>query len=319
MSFMNFLGLENPDYGNYAKGILYTIYEIFWKIVYAINSLIDVITGLFYKLAGSNYLGSGSESLVEEQDLLSKLFNQNIVSDISLIMTVTSVALMMVFGGIAIIKQNYFGKEEAKSMTGVIKNMVLATIFLICLTPLALFAISSISTLTSSLVSVFGDNSNTSLADLLFYSSFGGDPIAAYNTINGTEITSWMQMENGFLFELAYGEIETGVTFYWFVYLLGGILVLYNLVVIAIQLIKRIFNIIILYLVAPLYVARMVDDGGNKFREWKNKALSQLISIVGTVVAFMILISLTGMISQLELIQLSDVSGDGNVVSSVKA
>ena len=44
MSFMNFLGLENPDYGNYAKGILYTIYEIFWKIVYAINSLIDVIT-----------------------------------------------------------------------------------------------------------------------------------------------------------------------------------------------------------------------------------------------------------------------------------
>ena len=300
MSFMNFLAID--DYNDIAKGILFAIYEIFWKIVYAIGSLIDVISGLFYKLAGIDYLGSGGETLVEEQDLLSRLFNQNVVSDLFIFMMVISIALMVVFGAIAVIKQNYLSKEEARSTTMVIKNFVLATIFLLCLAPLALFAISTITTITSGLAGAFSENSNTSLADLLFNSSFLGNPIEAYNTLNGTEITSWMDIENGFLFDLDYGSVDTGVTFCWYFYVLGAGIVLYNLVLIVIKLLKRIFNIIIMYITGPLYVARMVDDGGVKFKEWKNKVLPELVHIVGTVVMFMIVVSLVGVIGDLELI-----------------
>lgn len=300
MSFMNFLAID--DYNDIAKGILFAIYEIFWKIVYAIGSLIDVISGLFYKLAGIDYLGSGGETLVEEQDLLSRLFNQNVVSDLFIFMMVISIALMMVFGAIAVIKQNYLSKEEARSTSMVIKNFVLATIFLLCLAPLALFAISTITTITSGLAGAFSENSNISLADLLFNSSFLGNPIEAYNTMNGTEITNWMDIENGFLFDLDYGSVDTGVTFCWYFYVLGAGIVLYNLVVIVIRLVKRIFNIIIMYITGPLYVARMVDDGGVKFKEWKNKVLPELVHIVGTVVMFMVVVSLVGVIGNLELI-----------------
>ena len=110
MSFLNFLGLSDSGYGDYAKGILYVICEIFWKIIYAVNNLIDVVTGLFYKLAGVNYLGSGNETLVEEQDLLSQLFNQNIVSNVSLFMILASFLLMAVFGVGAVVKKLYFSK-----------------------------------------------------------------------------------------------------------------------------------------------------------------------------------------------------------------
>lgn len=327
MSFINFLGLDNSEYGKYAKGILYVVYEILWKIIHAIGSLVDVITGLFYKLAGVNYLGSGSETLVEEQDLLSQLFNQNIVSNVSLFMILASFVLMAVFGASAVIKQMYFSKDDGRKMVDVIKNMVLAFIFLICLAPIALFAISSISTITTAIVGIFGDTSNVSLADLMFNISFSGDPIEAYNALysveieNGTmeAITNWTQIKNGFLFDLSYGNVDTGVTFFWYVYLLGGGVVLYNLIIIVLKLIKRIFTVIILYLTAPVYVAKMVDDGGVKFKEWKNKALSELISIVGTVIAFMILISLVGVISELELIKVSSEPADPGIEGGIGA
>lgn len=318
MSLINFLGLDDSGYGNFAKGILYVICEIFWKIMHAIGNLVDVITGLFYKLTGANYLGSGSETLVEEQDLLSQLVNQNIVSNISLFMLIISFSLMTVFGVSAVVKQMYFSKDERKSMVDVIKNMVLAFIFLICLSPLAMFAMSAISTVTTAIVGLFGDTSNVSLADLMFNVSFSGDAVSAYNEMYSTEITSWTEMKNNFLFDINYGDVESNVEFYWYVYLLGGGVVLYNLIVMVLKLVKRIFMVIILYITAPVYVARMVDDGGVKFKEWKNKALSELISVVGTVIAFMVLVSLVGVISELELVKVSTEitdSGSGSIGS----
>ena len=319
MSFINFLGLDDPGYGNFAKGILYVIYELLWKFVYAVGKLVDAVTGLFYKLAGLDYLGSGSESLVEETDLLSQLFNQNIVSNVSLFMIIASVSLMTIFGTAAVVKRLYFTKGEVKPTIDVIKNMVMAAVFLIFLTPIALFAISSISTVTTIVASLFGTDMNVSIADVMFRSSFSDDPIAAYNAmysakvaegVEWTDITSWTQIANSdFLFELEYGASST-VDFYWYVFLIGGGIVLYNIIVIAFRLVKRLFNVIVLYLLGPIYIAKMVDDGGAKFKEWKNKALSELVSVVGTVVGFMVLISLVSVIDTLELIDVT-ASGTG--------
>lgn len=324
MSFIHFLGLDDPGYGNFAKGILYVIYEILWNIVYAVGKLVDSLTGIFYKLAGLDYLGSGSETLVEEKDLLSQIFNQNIISNVSLFMILASITLMAVFGGIAVLKRLYFSKGEAKSTVDIIKNMVVATIFLIFLTPLALFVISTISTVTTLVASAFGSDMNVSLADAMFRTSFSGDPIEAYNVIYGTgvsewtDITSWVEIKNsGFLFDLKYsGLVDT--EFYWYIYLLGGGVVLFNIVVLSFRLVKRLFNIVVLYLIGPVYVAKMVDDGGVKFKEWKNKAVAELVSIIGTVVGFMILLSLVGMIDGLEIIETASdpgVSGEIGVLA----
>ena len=315
MSFINFLGLGDPGYGNFAKGILYVICEVLWKIVRAVGNLVDVITGLFYKLAGLDYLGSGTGVAEEQQDLLTQLFNQNIVSSVSIFMILTSVLLMALFGTLAVVKRLYFTKGETKSTADVTKNMILAGVFLIFLTPIAMFAISMISTVTSVIASIFGNDMTTSLADVMFNASFSGDPLEAYNTIYGTgvsdwvAVTSWTQMENSdFLFELTYGT-ASNVEFYWYVFLLGGGVVIFNLVVMVFHLIKRLFKVVILYLLGPIYVARMVDDGGIKFKEWKNNAVSELISIIGTVVGFMVLLSLVSMINGLELIEVSGATG----------
>ena len=224
MSLVRFLtgAVDTSAYDHVAKGILYVIYDVLWKIMYAIGSLVDVITGLFYKLAGLDYLGSGSETLVEEQDLLSQLFNQNIVSGFSLFMIIAALLLTSVFGVAAVVREMYFSKtENRKVMVDVIKNMVLGAIFLMCLTPITMFAISSISTLTPLIAGIFGDTSETSIADLMFNISFSGDAIAAYNEIYTADITSWTQIEGNFLFDLAYGGHSVDITFYWYVYFLG--------------------------------------------------------------------------------------------------
>ncbi len=319
MSFINLLGLNDAGYGNIAKGILYVIYELLWKLIYGMGKLIDSITGLFYKIAGLDYLGSGGETLIEEQDLLTQMFNQNIVSNISIFMILASVLLMSVFGGVAVLKKLYFTKENPKSTVDIIKNMGLASILLIVLTPLSLFAISFISTITTSIAGLFGSDMNISIADVIFNASFSTSPVEAYNSIYSvsnpewTNITSWVEMSNSdFLFELVYGNIVQ-IDFYWYLCLLGGGLVLYNVVVLAIKLVKRIFNVIILYLLAPIYVAKMVDDGGVKFKEWKNKALAELVSIVGAVVGFMILLSLVSMINSLELIKIAAPEAPGGL------
>lgn len=318
MSFINFLGLSDETYGDYAKGILYVICEIINKLIKGIGTLIDVITGLFYKIAGSTYLGSGSEVLVEEQDLFSKLFNQNIVSDLSLFMIVISISLMALFGTAAVVKQLYFSKDDRKSLTDVIKNMILGFIFLVVLTPLAMLAISSISALMPLIIGMFGDNSNVSLSDLLFNASFSGNAIEAYNAMYEAEITTWKEIDNNFIFDIFYGTNTTGITFYWYAYFLGATVVLYNLVLMTFRVVKRIFNVIILYVTGPIYVARMVDDGGFKFKEWKNKALGELMSIVGTVVAFMLLISLVGVINEVELVSVA-VNGSSILDTGIRA
>lgn len=324
MSFINLLGLSDTGYGNIAKGILYVIYELLWKIIYGMGKLIDSITGLFYKIAGLDYLGSGGETLVEEQDLLTQMFNQNVVSKISLFMILASILLMSVFGGVAVLKRLYFTKDNPKSTVDIIKNMGLASIFLIVLTPLALFSISFISTITSSIAGLFGNEMNISLADVIFNASFSTSPVEAYNSIysvsnpDWTNITSWVEMQNSdFLFELVYGNVVQ-VDFYWYLCLLGGGVVLYNVVVLAIKLVKRIFNVIILYLLAPIYVAKMVDDGGAKFKELKNKAMAELVSIVGSVVGFMVLLSLVSMINGLELIKISAPENPGGLPGAIE-
>ena len=317
MSFINFF---SSDYQQVAKGIIYAIYKILWKVVYAIGELIDAVTGLFYKLAGLDYLGSGSESLVENTDLFSQIFNQNVVSSVSLFMIFASISLMAVFGGFAVIKKLYFSKGESKSTVDIIKNMGLAAIFLLCLTPISLFAISTMSTITTGIASIFGNDMNVSISDVIFKASFKTDYLETYNAIYSSKvlegeewinITSWVQMTNGdFLFDMTYSGVEHSNDFYWYVFLLGGGVVLYNVVVMAFRILKRIFNVVVLYLLGPLYVAKMVDDGGVKFREWKSKALSELVSIVGTVVAFMVLLSLVSMIDNLELISNTTVSNN---------
>ena len=309
MSFINFLASGSSEYEHVAKGILYVICEILWKIVRAVGNLVDVITGLFYKLAGVDYLGSGSTN--QDPDLLNQLFNQNIVSKLSVIMILGSASLMVVFGGIAVLKKLYFSKNEsaARTTVDVIKNMVFASVFLIVLTPLTLFVISTISTLTTSISSLFGNSEGISLADVLIKSSFSGDIISEYNAIYSAsvsewvDVSSWTQMTNSdFLFQLNYGGTSQ-VEFYWYVFLLGGGVVLFNLVVMAFNLIKRLFKIIILYVLGPIYIAKMVDDGGIKFKEWKNDALSEIVSILGTVIGFMLLLSLVGVIDGIQLIE----------------
>ncbi len=82
--------------------------------------------------------------------------------------------------------------------------------------------------------------------------------------------------------------------FHWHLLLVGGAFIAWNLFSMVIDLVKRVFNIIILYVTAPFEIARMVSDDGIRFKKWKDKMVAQLTSLVVIVIAFMIFNLISG-------------------------
>lgn len=71
-----------------------------------------------------------------------------------------------------------------------------------------------------------------------------------------------------------------------------GIFVLVIMVICLITLIKRLFELVILYMVSPYFVAMMPLDDGEKFREWFSMFLGKLFTGYGSLVALKVYLML---------------------------
>lgn len=291
---MNLLALAGSSYEPTARGILYVVYEIMWKLCYYVLLLIDEVTRLFYKVAGIHV----SDGVVENKNMFEQLLNQNVVTGWYGIFIAIAAALVIVFSLVAIIK-GMASNDEKKSIGPILKNVGLATLLLIILGPIALFLISLISNVAI-LIAGIGGNDTISIADIIFNNS--GNLIEVYNGQFSKEITSFRDLGNNFLYELMY-EPEEGVkelSFHWYIILLGGGFVLYNLVCIVIEIVKRIFNIIILYIGSPFAISKMVMDDGKSFKEWQAKFFYEFTLFLAQMGTFMIFVALVNVLNNID-------------------
>ena len=301
---MNLLALAGSSYEPTARGILYVVYEIMWKLCYYVLLLIDEVAKLFYKVAGINV----NDGVVENKNMFDQLLNQNVVTGWYGIFIAIAAALVIVFSLVAVIK-GMASSDEKKSIGPILKNVGLATILLIILGPIALFLISLISNVAI-LIAGIGGNNTISIADIIFNNS--GNLLTVYNEHFTKEITSFRDLGNGFLYELMY-EPKEGATaqldFHWYIVLLGGGFVLYNLVCIVIEIVKRIFNIIILYIGSPFAISKMVLDDGKSFKEWQAKFFYEFTLFLAQMGTFMIFVALINVLNNIDFEALAS-SGD---------
>ena len=295
---MNFLSLVGKGYENTARGILYVIYEVVWKLTYYVLSLIDEITKLFYKVAGINV----NDGVVEKSSIIDQILGQNVITTAYVILLIFALGLILVFSLVMVIRS--ITREEHKSLGPLFKNMALAFLLLAVMGPVVLFAISAVSNIAVWIAGLGSDN-NISISDVIFSNS--GNLIEVYNTVFETTVTSFRELGNGFLYDLMYldyatlPEGTTQLAYHWYISLLGGAFVLYNLGYIVFEMVKRLFNIVILYVASPFTISKMVLDDGKSFREWQSKLIYEFILLLAQISTFMIFVALVNVINSIDL------------------
>lgn len=84
-----------------------------------------------------------------------------------------------------------------------------------------------------------------------------------------------------------------------------AVAVLYNLVVLLLGFVARIFNMVFLYLLAPPVLASRPLDGGGKTRQWTNAFIVQSLGVLGTFVSMRVLLIFVPVIYDPELVLIS--------------
>ena len=315
---MNFLSLAGKSYADSARGILYVIYEVIWKLTYYVLTLIDEIAKLFYKVAGINV----SDGVVEKASIIDQLLGQKAITIAYAILLIFALGLILVFSLVMVIKN--MTSDTPKSLGPLFKNMALAFLLLAVMGPVVLFAISMVSNVAVWIAGL-GGNESISIADVVFSNS--GNLLDVYNEVNGTAHTSFRDLGNGFLYDLMYPETvaegATPLAYHWYISLLGGAFVLYNLGYIVFDLVKRLFNIVILYVASPFSISKMVLDDGKSFKEWQGKLVQEFILLLTQISTFMIFVALINVINNIDLDSLAaggeveDTGGLGDIYEPI--
>lgn len=307
---LNFLALAESSYENTARGILYVIYELIWKLMYYVLILIDEVSKLFYKVAGINV----KDGVVQNKNIFDQLLKDSVISGWYGVFILIAVALVCVFTMAGVLK-GVLSSDEKRSISPILKNTGLALLLLIVVGPVSVFLISVISNI-SIIVASIGGNNNLSISDIIFNNS--GNLITVYNETFATSFVSFRELGNDFLYELMYHPKEgiTQLSFYSYITLLGGGFILYNLIRMTIDVIKRIFNIVLLYIAAPFAISKMSLDDGKSFKEWQNRFFYEIVLLFTQMGTFMIFIALVNILSNIDFEASAVTEGDDSLLDS---
>ena len=91
-------------------------------------------------------------------------------------------------------------------------------------------------------------------------------------------------------FDQVESDFNIGFATDYLVVWIAAIGIIFNLVVIIMNCVARIFNMLFLYLIAPPVIAAQPLDGGAKTKQWMTAFLVQSLSVFGTVIAMRLLL-----------------------------
>ena len=107
-------------------------------------------------------------------------------------------------------------------------------------------------------------------------------------------------------FDQVESDFNIGFPTDYLVVWIAAIGIIFNLVVIILNCIARIFNMLFLYLIAPPVIAAAPLDGGGKTKQWMTAFLVQSLSVFGTVIAMRLLLLFIPIIIDPQLVLFKD-------------
>ena len=90
-------------------------------------------------------------------------------------------------------------------------------------------------------------------------------------------------------FDMVTDDFDIGFKMDYIIVWIAAVAVIFDLVVILMNCVARLFNMMFLYIIAPPVIAASPLDGGGKFKQWTIAFLVQSLSVFGTVIAMRLL------------------------------
>lgn len=267
----------------------------FWAIK-GLFDIMDTFMDIIFQLAGLKDLGGGG-------NILSNFFSNtgskgnNSIATLYFSICLVCVVLMFFLTVISIIKQDFFSEEGAKSHAPIFKRLVTGLLYFIAIPPIFIFAVEIVSGLMSALMQIDSFASLSSLSQTIFELSLTEPQWMKVQGVELAPIPHWSVME-----AKDFKALTETYNFNWIIFLGVIGMSFYSLFMIAFGLVKRVFNLVVLYVLGPIAISQSVLDGGSKMKNWKNSVVKEFVSVFGTIVGLVIFFMfITEVVSDLEL------------------
>lgn len=236
------------------------------------------------------FAGISDVTYNESKDfLLNVFFKNNVINRVFWSVTLIALAILVIFTIIAIIKN--MSNLDAKQTTGQILGMSCKAMIILFLIPfMSLILLNLSSTVlrkTSEIITLTQSGENSASLGTLTFLTFTMDAARddEYNgnaTLTDELRAPYMSGKKDYAIngmnDFAIEKIN---------YLLAFtvcIVMIFIIVLCAIVFVVKIFEVLILYITSPFFVATTVLDGGAKFKEWAKMFIAKLLGGFGMVI-----------------------------------
>lgn len=318
---------------NIVIPLLMPVFEFLWNIIIA--NVADIFFSLIYGgfcqwlwildqlqsgfdiLIGMKDITYYSESLgrKDQTTLLEYFVNNEIVRNALISITFVALCLSMIFAIYSVMRSTLDFDFEGKRPVGKVLNAVAKSMIAFLLVPtICIFGISLASIVLKQTCSAI-TGSDASLGKwVLAISSMdagrGNPPASFIDGATGQIAEPWASLVGGGMDYLSFG---TRIHISRVDYILGFASLIFMAIIMVICLftfIKRIFDIILLYITSPYFVSTIVLDDGEKFKRWRDMFIAKILVGFGSVIGLRIFLMMIPVIMNDQLEIFDSVAGN---------
>ncbi len=314
--------------------VLMPVFEFLWNIIIANIAdlfftfiyngfcqfllLLDQLQSGFDVLIGLKDITYYSEATGEDTQttLLQYFMNNDIIRNAVLSITFIALGLSIIFAIYSVMRSTLDFDFEGKRPVGKVLNAVGKTMIAFLLVPTICFVgVSLVSIVLKQTCSAISGGSDASLGRwVLAISSIdagrGNPPTPFTNPSTNQMNEPW----NSLLYNgMNYITFGTKIHISHIDYLIGYASIIFMMIVMIACLftfIKRIFDVIILYITSPYFVSTIVLDDGEKFKKWRESFIARILIGFGSVIGLRIFLMMVPVIMSDELKIFDSVAGD---------
>ena len=272
-----------------VTSIMGKIGDIFLRYFFSIFvrplfKLMDTFIDIMLMLAGINPLDSSTS----DDNLITTFLQSKSVSNLYMYVAIFSAVLLIVLAIYEIIKKDFFSEKAEDSHAKVIRKVITGMIYIIAIPPIFLFAVSVVAQVFELLWNLDGVNQLSALSQSIFELCLNKPEwMVRAELLNEVSqplapIPHWSVITSEQLSTL------TSIYDFNFIIFLGVLgLAFYSIFMLAFAFAKRVFRLVLLYVIGPISVAQSVNSD-DKFNQWKKEVIKELVSVFGTLISLVI-------------------------------
>lgn len=314
-----------------------------WLLYYGFTTLLQIL-----KVLGDafEFFAGTSRGMVNDgtQTVLQVMFGLDIVGQMFLVFTIVGIALSMILSIINVVKSmSDMTLEDKNPISKVLKNMLKSMLTFAVIPILCLFLLQLSSIVVNTIDSLTDSYGGASIDGIIWYNASLNASKNENLNLNGkiseenkvkllagldeSRAPYIKQTSDSGYRSYAYEEVDGRDDFNFeyakFDYVIGyasAIVMILILLGCVMVFIGRVFELIVLYVVGPLFAATIANDGGEMFKQWKDMFIAKFIGSYGVVLSMRLyLIIVPVIVSGKIIFTNSDVAGfDGSFNSFIQ-